>query len=372
MKAVLVSLSCLVVVAVVAAIGVEAAVPAPTLVNDVCPEGTDDLVLDAATYEEVLHLAPTWTVTIPWSRDGLGGSDQYLGELALGLPVPGGAARPLATVVGPGPVVAIEDRGASRLYDASGRVLAVVPGHPVGFGPRGQFVVAGGLAPLVVYGPDGIVSWQRDPWREAYVRLGIEREAALGLVQGQGWACCAPSGEIYWSMRLEVGSIVSVPNPDNPGATISEFRTRETLEALVVFGQNGDVIRCTLTAMPTRLVFTPDGTVYGCSVPRPDGYVHREFAVDRGAFRLHRTVRLPVDTIWGVGRDGTLLCPDALSSDAGLHFSAYRETSPGRAMGFRLPAGHGFVSADSVGVLYTACLRPDAYVVCGWTWPVPD
>lgn len=344
--------------------------PAPTLTNQVLVAGRGDLDLTSAQVEEKSAIQE-WSISIPWSSEGLGGADQYLGEVDIGVPASGGAAAPLMIVVCPAGLVAVEDRGTTRLYDSNGIFQGERAGVPIGFGPNAELATTGGGGPLTVYDQVGSVLWYADPWSEAFVRFGLGDLAAAGLVRASASPFTSPAGDVYWPMRIEVGEIVTIPSPDEPEAALPQWETVEAFDAFLLYDAAGNLLRCGRETVPQKLVFTPNGTVFGLGAAAHGGIVLREFTVERDAFRYLRSVEVPAGTVYGAGRDASLLLLEPLLGSGPLRFTVYAAGGSGRAARFSLPDGHGFVAADAEERLYSSLLTTGGLQVSCWRWPTP-
>ncbi|MEW6545553.1 MAG: hypothetical protein AB1446_01365 [Bacillota bacterium] len=306
---------------------VRAARVIPGLLNEALEPRAEDVSFVGLPVEEA-PLNQVWQLFLPWSKDGLGGGDKYLGMMEVDMPVPGGAAPPNLVVVGPGPTVAVEDRGDTRLYDIQGRFIGLRQGRPVGFAPNGALVTLGG--PLRMYSVSGEVLWEREPYREAKTILGVAAETASELVQGFESAFVSPSGDVYCSIRIERLRKQTVVSPDAPGITMEQWAPVEAFDACVVYDAAGELVRCDREGIPGKLVFTTRGTAFGAGVSRDGVYSHREFWVEKGRFTLRRTVELPCCAIYAVGKDGSVVGLDVPGpGDAPLRFTVYREGSRG-------------------------------------------
>jgi len=370
MKRRLVVSLCVLATLALAVVATAASRPTPTLVDQVLMATENDTDLATAHVQEK-SAVEVWSVSIPWSTEGRGGADRYLGQIDIGVPVSGGAAAPLMIAVSPAGFVAVEDRGATRLYDSSGVFLGLRDGTPVGFGPNAELVVTGGSGPLTVYDEAGNVLWYADPLNEAFEGLGLADSAAAGLVRASSSPFTSPDGDIYWPMYIEVGEILTIPSPDDPQAVLPQWQTVEALNAFLLYDVTGTLVRCARETVPQRLVFTPDGTVFGIGVVARGGVVHREFAVERGSFRYLRGVRVSAGTVYGAGRDGSLLVLEPLAESGPLRFTVYGVGESGKAARFALPDGHGFVAAYAEGRLYSSLLTADCLQVSCWQWPTP-
>jgi len=235
---------------VVLAGAVGAARVIPGLLNAVVEPRAEDVSFVGLPVEEA-PLNPVWQLFQAWSKGGLGGGVKYLGMLEVGMPVPGGAAPPDLVVVGPGPTVAVEDRGNTRLYDIQGRFTGLRQGRPVGFGPDGALVTLGG--PLRMYSASGEVLWEREPYREAKTILGVAEETASELVQGFESAFVSPSGDVYCSVRIERLRKQTVLSPEGPGITGEQWVPVEAFDACVVYDAAGKLVRCDREGIPDSL-----------------------------------------------------------------------------------------------------------------------
>jgi len=286
-----------------------------------------------------------WQVRIPWSRDGLGGSDRFLGTGEEGIPLGGGAFPPAWVLVGPGPQIAVEHFGGTRLYDRQGRFLRELPGSACGFLPDGSIVTMGRL--LAAYGPDGSLLWERDPWSEAAKLTG--GQGANGFANPP---VVSPAGTVYCWMHLNLRD--------------------GSLDALLVYGPNGETISCDQVPGSVPLLFTQRSTVFAGAVATERGQAHREFSVDGATFKLVRTIYLPEQrTIYAVGADGSLVARNLGNGESLIEdYTVYRPGAK-KAIAFSLPEGHHFAAWTPDGKLYTSQLLEDFFVVTAWTWPVP-
>ena len=101
---------------------VRAAPVIPGLLNNVLRPGAEDVSFAGLPVEDA-PLNQVWQLFLPWSKDGLGGGDKYLGMLEIDMPVPGGATPPDLVVVGPGPTVAVAGvRQFGGIHDHFGEV----------------------------------------------------------------------------------------------------------------------------------------------------------------------------------------------------------------------------------------------------------
>ena len=202
----------------IAAAGTAAHLLFPTPFNRILQPGSKDV---SFLEVEFIDVEPKleWGLLIPWSRDGLGGADRYLGEVALGLPASGGAYAPMGIDV-QGSLIAIGDIKGVRLYDRQGNFLGIRgSGSPVGFMPDGTLVTDGGgeKAPLSLYSQDGQVIWQRDPFKEAKERL-LADIGELTFFGGGSDTFMSPYGEVYTPLFITLGKLV--PAPVNGGCKI--------------------------------------------------------------------------------------------------------------------------------------------------------
>jgi len=290
-----------------------------------------------------------WQLRVPWSRDGLGGADRYLGMDLPGEPVGGGADPPEIVLIGPGPVIAIESRDCSRLYDPSGRFLRLLPGRPVGFTSRGELVTAGGEAPLQVFSPDGALLWRANPPSDFESRLDL----AEGILVGSSLDCfVSPDGSVYVSIN-------------------SWTRDHEIIVALLVYSSMGELLSCCRVPRGFHLLFTHQGTVFAHPVRVDKGLAHREFKVDKDTFTLIRTIYVPSGTIAAIGWNGSVVCYE-IASQADLHyrFTVYEE-GVGRALSFTFPSEECLVAWTPDGRLYTQRVTAEAFVLTAWIWPTP-
>lgn len=291
------------------------------------------------------QLTQEWQVRIPWSRDGLGWSDEYLGIGEGGVPLGGGVFPPEGVVVGPGPVIAVNNGGGTRLYDGQGRFLGERPGSPRGFLPDGSLVTSG--PSLVAYARDGSELWRRDPWSEAVAKLaGGKKAEGFSLP-----AIVSPAGEVYVYVHLSL--------PDR------------NLDALVVCGPEGEPIYCDLVPATAALLFGREGTAISGAVTTARGEAYREFSVNGATFDLVRTLYLPGGGIQTLGADGSLVCRNPDVGDSLIEcYTVYRPEAR-TALTFNLPEGHHFAASTLDGRLYTSLLLRDSFVVTAWIWPVP-
>ncbi len=316
--------------------------------NDVVtPKPADVDFLDVKL--EAAEPIQEWQLRVPWSRDGLGGADRYLGMDLPGEPVGGGADPPEVVLVGPGPIIAIESHDSSRLYDPSGRFLRSLPGRPVGFTSRGELVTAGGGAPLQVFSPDGALLWGANPFGDFESRLDLAEEILPG---GSLEHFVSPDGNVYVSIN-------------------SRTRDDEMIVALLVYSSTGALLSCNRVPRGFHLRFTHQGTVFAHSVRVERGVAEREFKVDKDTFTLIRTIYVPSGTIGAIGRDGSMVCYEIASQeDLGFRFIVYKE-GIGRALSFTLPCEEYFVAWTPDGRLYTQRVTAEAFVLTAWIWPTP-
>jgi hypothetical protein len=71
--------------------------------------------------------------------------------VAHSIPEPGGAVEPDAIFISSESLIAVGDRGSTRLFNADGSFVGLRDGRPIGFLQDGSLVTSGGLAPLNVY-----------------------------------------------------------------------------------------------------------------------------------------------------------------------------------------------------------------------------
>ncbi len=292
-------------------------------------------------------------------------------ERGIGVPVSGGAVAPLVIAVGPTGLVAVEDRGTTRLYDSESIFLGKRDGVVIGFGPDAELAVTGGAGPLTVYNRAGNALWYADPWSEAFACFGLGDSAAAGLVRASASPFTSPAGEVYWPMRIEVGQIASIPSPDEPDTALPQWETVEAFDAFLLYDATGNLLRCVRETMPQKLVFTPSGTVFGSGVATQGGMILREFTGERGTFDYLRSVRVPAGAAYGEGPDASLLVLEPLVESGPLRFTVYATGGGSAAVRFSLPVGHGFVAADAAGRLYSSLLTAGGLEVSCWRWPTP-
>lgn len=321
----------------------------PSPYNQVVAQRPQDISLLDLTREPG-RLTKCWQVYIPWSRSGLGRSDRYLGTGEEGIPLGGGAFPPTGMVVGPGPIIAVDIGGGTRLYDSEGRFLGDRLGSPAGFLPDGSLVAAGVEPGIVAYSPDGTPRWSHDPWSETTDRLWGGRPAqAYGLP-----LVVSPTGEVWFYMHF--------------------FLSSESTAALVVYAPEGDTLYCDRVPATTPLLFTPQGTAFCSVVSVKRGDACREFSATGGVFTLVRTLTLPPAFSWirAVGPDGSLLCRDPDDGQTLLESYTVYRPGAGTALTFSLPDGHHFAAYTPDGRFYTTQLLEDFFVVTAWAWPVPQ
>jgi len=265
------------------------------------------------------------------------------------LPLRGEVSPAERMAVGPGPVIAVELGGGSRLYDRTGVLLGERPGAPAGFLPDGSLVAVGGRPMITTYRPDGSILWRGDPWSEARDKLLAGQKAdGFGLPP-----VVSPAGETYCYLDFSLGE--------------------ERLQALVVYDAGGGLVYCDRVPAAVPLLLTARGTAFSNVVGTKRGDACREFAVTGGAFTLVRTIYLPSGASWlrAVGADGTVVCRNPDAGDTFIEsYTVYR---PGarEAVTFSLPEGHYFAVFTPDGRLYTTQLLAEAVVVTAWVWPAP-
>lgn len=306
-----------------------------------------------------------WAVRIPWSKDGLGGADEYLGERDLGVPV--AAAAPVSVCVGPGPRIAVEDRGFTRVYNKEGEFLWSCPGMGIGFLADGNLVTRGG--PLRLVDSGGNLLWAIEPNDITVATLGLEDKRKQGLLRGSS-SCYVSGSAIYWCDDIEVGKIVTVPSSSAPGQTMETWETVDQFSMGMVFDETGAVKLCKNDSIPIGMHFTPQGTAFGHSDPVENGYAIKEISVDRYPFRVKRIVVMKRGGIVAAGEDGSLVGYDFAIPDP-MAFIVYRQGAD-RAVRFRLPEGEYSIETQlPTAGLCTRELTREALEVTCWAWPTP-
>lgn len=134
-----------------------------------------------------------------------------------------------------------------------------------------------------------------------------------------------------------------------------------------------------MTLMGTSFAVTRKGLRGSCSllrterrsdpgIPEEKAYAHREFQIRDGQFTLKRTLRLPNQAIYAVGKDGSVVArnPGILTP-----FVVYKEGSR-KAVRFVLPDKHMHIQADFEGHIYSMEIQEDGLVIACWKWPVPQ
>lgn len=344
---------------------VKAAPQVPGLLNRVLKPGSADISFVGVPVEDA-QPELVWQLFLPWSKEGLGHGEKYLGEREIGMPVD--AEPPGRVVVGPGGIVAVQDGydERTRLYDREGRFLGFRDGYPLGFTPDGGLITYG---PAVRrYGPSGELLWERDPYGEAKKILGVEARGPSELVEGYSTALASPWGDVYCSIRIGRYTAGARPSPEQQGVMLPQWIPVEEFDACVIYDADGKLVRCDKEGIPGGLVFTPRGTAFGAGVPEENAYAHREFDIRDGRFILKRTLWLPNYSVKAVGKDGSVV---AKNQDMPTSFTVYKEGSR-EAVRFVLPDSHIMqVQTDFDGHIYSITLQEDGLLIVCRKWPVP-
>lgn len=339
----------------------------PTPLNRILQPGSKDV---SFLEVEFIDVEPKleWELLIPWSRDGLGGADRFLGERAPGLPESGGAAAPGKILIREN-IIAINDRGATKLYDKRGNFLGLRAFSPIDFMPDGSLLVYGGENPLKILSPTGELIWEQDPVK-AFNTLFL-KDVTLDVHYGGLNIFVTPLGEIYTSFSAWLGRYITVPNFDDPRDTMQRWEEEKFIRATIVYDSSGRIITYNDQATPA-FTFTPDGTAFTTAIKQDIGYAHREFIVNKGKFTLKRTLYLPSMSIDAVSKDGMLLCYDGYvdKEETLRRYAVYQE---GKKISprFYSSTGEWFVSSWE-NYWYTAELLEKGLSIRCWQWPKPE
>ena len=344
---------------------VKAGLPVPGLLNEVLEPRAEDVSFAGLPVEEA-EPELVWQLFLPWSKDGLGHGEKYLGAFGLGMYVD--AAPPARLVVGPGDIIAVQDGWdtRTRLYDREGRFLGLREGYPLGFTPNGGLIT---FSPVVRrYDPSGNLLWERDPHAEAKRMLGLPESSPTELVGGYSTAFASPWGDVYCSVRIGRYTAGTCLSPDEQGVELPQWVQTDEFHVGVIYDADGKLVRFVSEGIPGGLVFTPSGTAFATAVPEDNMWAHREFQIRDGQFTLRRTIRLPNYSIFAVGQDGSVV-----ARDPGLPtpFTVYREGSR-KAVRFILPGKHMDADTDFEGHIYSMEVQQDGLVIACWKWPVPQ
>ena len=307
-----------------------------------------------------------WQVLLPWSQDGLGGADKYLGMIALGMPASGGAYPPGGLCVSDEAVIAVGDTSCdlTRLYDRWGKPLGARPGMPIGFLPGGVLVVSGdGENALTVYAADGELLWIANPGEHA--SFSEQADTSLQVIGGGGTYFVNPLGEVFAHESRSYGRLVQ--------GQVPYWQSEKSVDATIVYGLDGAILR-TRNEIGARPIFTPHGTVFFYSLEAGhESFAHREFEVDNGDWVASRTILLPLQSLAAHGQNGDFLC--RAEGDAGgpegliYSFEVYREGADS-GIAFSLPVGHYPFQLWN-GFIWTFVLQEDGLLITCWKWPVP-
>jgi len=341
----------------------EASDIAPTLDNlVVVPNPAADVrILDVEIEEGVLE--KVWEVAIPWSKDGLGRGEKYLGYHFLGAPVD--AQDPWYIAIGPGPTIVVDNFEQMWFYDIGGNLLEIRTGCPRGFLSDGTLIASAEGALLCAYDAAGNVLWQVDReeiWREVMQRHAPDKEAPYDR------------GTLDFFVSLEDLIYVRVHYYRLGQSAAHEKETveiEESLDATLVYQPNGELLYSIPSPNhPTRIL--PTGEFFGTHVAQEDGsYAHRIFAREEDRYILKRTLYLPSAAIRAVGNDGSILCTEPMGNeDKTRSYTVYHPDSA-RALRFALPEGYQIFRTDFDGYFYTRYSGEDAFVVTKYKWPVP-
>jgi len=320
--------------------------PVPSPFNDVLVNSPQDVDFTRVAAEQAVATV-AWELRIPWSRNSLGGADRYLGVGEESIPLNGGAYAPEGVYVGPGPAIAVNDRGLARLYDQQGNSLGERP-WAFGFLPDGSLLTIGGPG-LATYSPDGTLLWERDPWSLIRDGLGQEQD----FIPNSSQVFVSPGGTIYYSF---------------------DYRLKgqdQMLAGLLVLDGRGEVVGCETTPCGIFMRFLPGEVFFSREIGVEKGGAYREFLAHGLDFTLRRTVYVASGTVYAAGTHGTFLVRNPMRGDATDEvFTVYRE-GVARGLSFSLPLGHHFAGITPDGLLYSTQLAEDCLIIAAWVWPTP-
>lgn len=311
--------------------------PVPSPVNQYLEESPGDLDFLSASIEGVQPIAE-WTLTLPWTSE---------------MPKPGEFDLAYFAAVGPGPVIAAQSRSGTSLYSVTGEFLGSVPGVPLGFLEDGCLLTQSGS--LRLYSAHGDLLWERRPYDQAVVDMGLEEKDKAGLVSAS-IDCVAAGNRVYCDCLMEA-------RQGHDATTAMECR-----DWLVVYDREGEPLWSGPPNVPAHHVASPEGGIVTGGIAVPGGMAYREFRQEEGRYRLRRTIVLPYPSLVGVSTDGRILARDT-SGDQDCYV-VYREGAD-RALSFLLPFGQGKFSVDSDGHLYTVRVTDVGLVATCWDWPSP-
>lgn len=325
----------------------------PSPFNDIVTESPLNLDFTRAGVEGGT-LTQVWELNIPWSHEGLGGADHYFGVGEEGIPLRGGAFPPDEVFIGPGPTIAVDDRGLTRLYDQQGRYLGDRPGA-VGFLPDGGLVTLGKPG-LATYSSEGALLWTLDPWPVVRECLGQGQD----FVPNSSQAFVSPAGVTYYFFDYQLGGHDGM------------------LAGLLVVDARGQTVGCETVPCTIFMQFLPQdldarGEVFvSTGVSLEQSLACRVFSADGLTLTLYRTIYVASGTIYAAGADGTYLVRNPIRNEdpPDETFTVYREGTA-RALSFSLPEGHHYMDWTPDGHLYSARLTEDYLIIAAWSWPVP-
>jgi len=357
----------------------------PEINNQIILSGREDVDLRNVRYIEVnprmLH-----EVLIPFSKGGLGGADEYLGEIAIGVPVQGGAYSPGGRYIDPiNKVIAIHDTGAdlTRLYDFAGNPLGARDGVPHGFIRDGSLVAWRGRE-LRLYDKNGRIIWQREPYEEVKRRFWIDRSLEwLGGFSG-GTIRISPDGDIYVPFFIQLGRTVPRPMETPPFPHLPESNpwmseVVNEVDGTLVYNRHGELID--IKSGSWSLVFTPSGNAFSTSVPYGDGVAHREFDLRRTnrasdglttpTFRRSIVLR-PTWMLTAISVDFAILCSRSTMHDGDTMrpYAVYR-LNQNNAISFSLPMTQVISGTDGDRQFYTSELERKGVRIRTYEWPKP-
>lgn len=309
-------------------------------------------------------------VLIPWSKDGLGGADKYLGTVAQSISESGGAVEPDAVMISSEGIIAIGDRGSTRMFNADGSFAGLREGRPVGFLQNGMLVTSGGVSSLNVYDNIGNIVWQKNVFEDA--ELQVKKDSSFSIIGAGGSFSVLPSGEIYFVYWVDSGQLLKSESPEHPGVYEEKWEILQKDQGTLVYSSSGELLKHIPGPIPENLPVSPNQTIFGSAIQLENGFAHREFTLNRGEFTLQRTLYLPSPAIYAVGADGSFLCYDRLTgvNENQVKFVVYKENAA-NAISFLVPEGHWFVSATPENAFYTAKLLENGLLISNWRWPVP-
>lgn len=294
----------------------------------------------------------TWVAELRWGENGLRRP---------------GLLDDNPVLVGPGDQIAVGDGALTRLFAATGEFLGVRSGAPAGFLGDGSLVTVG---PLRLYDSQGTLVWESDPWEQVLIEKGLQAKAAEDLVRGN-LSVYTSASQVYCSMHVEVGEVVTQLSPEYPGQVQQAWKTVDEFDVGVSLDGSGNTDVFEEGTFPGRLIFTPWGTAFGAGVETSNGKAYREFDMTSRPFILKRTLHLDAASILAASKDGSLIGQDAPHPDGSRNWFTVYRPGTSRAIRAKMPDDEWLLHQYSEGCLYTHRETEEALVITCWVWPTP-